>query len=63
MYRPEHLVGSVLRSKNTQIFLTPESEAAPATTMKGSGLEKMSDKLENLIIKPKKKVQNIKFNP
>lgn len=60
MYRPEHLVGSVLRSKNTHILLS-EGENSQ-NTIKGSGLDKMSDKLENLIIKPKKKVQNIKFN-
>lgn len=29
----------------------------------GSGLEKMNDKLDKLIVKPRRKMKNIQFNP
>lgn len=62
IYHAKHIIGrTITPSQHIQAPLVEPKEEVKE--MSGGTLEGMSSKLEKLIVKPKKKHQNIKFNP
>ena len=66
IYKPSHIAGRTIRPS---VFhagfstMKDKEEEKSQEAVEGSGLEKISDKLEKFIVKPRKKLKNIQFNP
>ena len=66
-YRASHLYGRTIRQipipSGFVLISQDENDKKATEKIEGQGLEQMSDKLEKLIVKPRRKVKNIQFNP
>lgn len=66
-YKASHLYGKIIRKLSIPsgfALLSQDNKDIKATEkIEGQGLEQMTDKLEKLIVKPRRKVKNIQFNP
>jgi hypothetical protein len=65
IFNPAHLTGKTMRPSIIHSgfnSMKDKEEEKPPDEVEGSGLEKISDKLEKFIVKPKRKLKNIKFN-
>jgi len=66
-YRASHLYGKTIRQvpipSGFALMSLDENDKKSTEKIEGQGLEQMSDKLEKLIVKPRRKVKNIQFNP
>jgi hypothetical protein len=69
IYKPSHLAGRTIRPSafhagfNSMKDKEEETSKEQPIEASGSGLEKIADKLEKFIVKPRKKLKNIQFNP
>tara|TARA_R110002012_G_scaffold158318_3_gene319715 strand:- start:344 stop:550 length:207 start_codon:yes stop_codon:yes gene_type:complete len=66
IFNPAHISGRTIRPSmlHSGFNLMKDTEdKREAEPVEGSGLEKISDKLEKFIVKPRRKLKNIQFNP
>jgi len=68
IYNPSHLAGRTIRPSAFHAGFNSMKDKQEQTNQEaveasGSGLEKISDKLEKFIVKPRRKLKNIQFNP
>ena len=68
IYKPSHLAGRTIRPSAFHAGFNSMKDKEEQTNQvpieaSGSGLEKIADKLEKFIVKPRKKLKNIQFNP
>ena len=64
-YRPSHMTGRTIRqiSVGSGFSLVKDKLDDVVDEISGKGLEQISDKLDKLIVKPRRKLKNIQFNP
>ena len=66
-YRPNRMIsGNSLLPATVQLSFSETSSKKnnkEENEISGNGLEKMNDKLDKLIVKPRRKMKNIQFNP
>ena len=65
-FNPSHLTGTTMRPAMFHTgfsYMASKDDKTEEPTVSGSGLEKISDKLEKFIVKPRRKLKNIQFNP
>jgi len=64
-FRASNIIGKTIRQINPvrSGFSGLKEKQEEEKKSEGSGLEQMSDKLDKLIVKPRKKTKNIQFNP
>tara|TARA_R110000803_G_scaffold3726_3_gene12674 strand:- start:1066 stop:1278 length:213 start_codon:yes stop_codon:yes gene_type:complete len=68
IFRPSHISGRTIRQQiiGSGFGLVKdkvEDTVEELSELSGKGLEQMTDKLDKLIVKPRRKVKNIQFNP
>jgi len=64
-FRPSHMTGRTIRqiSVGSGFGLAKDKLDDVVEGLSGKGLEQITDKLDKLIVKPRKKLKNIQFNP
>lgn len=65
IFRPSHISGRTIRQQiiGSGFGLVKDKVEDTVEELSGKGLEQMTDKLDKLIVKPRRKVKNIQFNP
>jgi uncharacterized protein YndB with AHSA1/START domain len=64
-FNPSHMTGRTLRhaTVHSGFAAMKEKHEEDKKDIEGMGLEQMADKLDKLIVKPRRKFKNIQFNP
>lgn len=64
-FNPSHMTGRTIRqiSIGSGFNLVKDKMDDVLEEISGKGLEQIADKLDKLIVKPRKKLKNIQFNP
>ena len=64
-FKASNITGKTIRQSviHSGFSALKDKQEEDKNDVEGSGLEKISDKLEKLIVKPRRKLKNIQFNP
>ena len=64
-FRPSHMSGRTIRQQiiGSGFGLVKDKLDDTVEEFSGKGLEQITDKLDKLIVKPRRKAKNIQFNP
>jgi len=64
IFKPSNISGRTLRASAIHSGFSSIKDKREEEKIEGEGLERvLSDKLDKLIVKPRKKMKNIQFNP